>query len=547
MNIGPYTFAEFTDIAAKFHGYPAPGLLVGAYMVEAAKAALPSGTLFEAVVESRKCLPDAVQLLTVCSTGNNRMKVVDLGRYAVSLFDKNTGEGFRAHLNIEKLKKFPELHAWFFKTKKKADQDETLLFAEIERAGDTVCTVRPVCVHKRFLEHFRLGAGAVCPLCGEGFPAGDGVICRGCRGEAPYTDPPYAGIHAGADLTVLPVEEAVGKNVLHDMIAVVPGVFKSAAFKAGQRIAGEDVPRLRSMGRFRVAVESGNLPAAGMIHENDAAAGLAERMAGANVVRAVAPVMGRADFTAGIRGLFSVDVRRLAALNMLDDVKTVTRQDGTVLDENTHIAAVRVIPLHMTQNAYGEALALLDAPLFSVLPLRRAKTGILVTGTELVSGLAEDKFIPFISAKVAQYACDIVASRIVADDMNLITRAVDEIRGTGADLLVVTGGLSVDPDDVTLAALLNAGLVDMVYGAPVLPGSMTLVGNIGDKGAGDVHMQVIGVPAGALYHKTTLFDALLPRLLAGRAVTRQETARMGEGGLCMNCRICTWPKCFFMK
>ncbi len=186
MDIGSYTFDEFKDLATSFHGYPAPGLLIGAYMVEMAKRALPEGTLYEAVVESRKCLPDAVQLLTPCSTGNNWMKIHDLGLYGVCLFDKHTGEGVRVHLDVAKLGPYPEVRAWFLKEKAKADQDEKQLLAEIEAAGDTICTLTPVCVKRRFLGHKHMSAVRICPLCGEAYPESDGALCRGCQGEAPY-------------------------------------------------------------------------------------------------------------------------------------------------------------------------------------------------------------------------------------------------------------------------------------------------------------------------------------------------------------------------
>ncbi len=186
MNIGPYTFAQFKEKAAEFHSYPAPGLLIGAYMVEAAKARLPEGTLFEAVVETKKCLPDAVQLLTPCSVGNQWMSIVDLGKYAVALYDKYSGAGFRASLDLEKLRSYPEIAAWFLKIKPKAEQDSDLLLQEIERAGDGICAIAPIQVEFERLRHARMGRIAACPSCGEAYPAGDGAVCRGCQGEAPY-------------------------------------------------------------------------------------------------------------------------------------------------------------------------------------------------------------------------------------------------------------------------------------------------------------------------------------------------------------------------
>ena len=186
MNVGKGTFAEFVERAAAFHGYAAPGVLIGGYMVEAARKALPRDTLFEAVVETRKCLPDAEQLLTPCSTGNNRLHVLPLGRFALSLFDKHTGEGTRAHLDAEKLAEFPPIRAWFLKTTPKAEQDERRLLAAIERAGEAVCSLTAIQIHEEYLRREPMGPVAFCPCCGEAYPAKHGDACRGCRGEAPY-------------------------------------------------------------------------------------------------------------------------------------------------------------------------------------------------------------------------------------------------------------------------------------------------------------------------------------------------------------------------
>lgn len=186
MNIGRYTFQEFKKLAENFHAYAAPGLLIGGYMVEKAKSLLPENTLFEAVVESGKCLPDAVQLLTLCSTGNSRMKVKNLGRYAVSLVDKYTGDGVRVSLDLQELAKYPEIYSWFFKKKPKKEQNVELLEQEIEEAGDSICKVDYITVKKSFLGHKAMSAIEICPLCKEAYPISDGTICLGCQGEAPY-------------------------------------------------------------------------------------------------------------------------------------------------------------------------------------------------------------------------------------------------------------------------------------------------------------------------------------------------------------------------
>lgn len=193
MNIGPCTFEEFKEKAAAFHGYPAPGLLIGGFMVEMAKRELPEGTVFDAVCETGKCLPDAIQLLSLCSVGNSWMRIVNLGRYALSLYDKYTGEGVRVWLDLEKMKAWPEIRSWFLKEKPKKEQDSQRLFREIEEAGEAICSMRPVRISQPFMAHKSMGTIGICSACGEAFPISDGGICRGCQGEAPYVAVTGAG------------------------------------------------------------------------------------------------------------------------------------------------------------------------------------------------------------------------------------------------------------------------------------------------------------------------------------------------------------------
>jgi len=563
MNIGKYTFEEFKQKAAEFHGYPAPGLLLGGYMVELAKRNLPENTLFEALVETRKCLPDAVQLLTVCSAGNNWMRVLNLGRYAVSLYDKYTGVGVRVYLDLKKVRAYPEFTAWFMKLKPKKDQNTDELLREIEAAGDSVCSIMPVRINSRFLGKGHSSGIAACPRCGEAFPSSDGLICRGCQGETPYSvispdadESQYPSCVAPIP-TVVPVEEAVGKRALHDMTEIIPGEAKGAAISAGQVIGAGDVCRLQQMGRFAVAVAA-ETPS-GFVHENAGAESFAKRMGGKNIEYSLPPKEGKINFRSSIKGLLTIDREKLFAFNMIPDVMCATRQDGALVDAGSEVAGTRVIPLYLSDRYFAEALSVLgEGPLFSVTPLRQAKVGILVTGTEIFKGLIEDKFIPLISAKVEQMGCSVVKTAIAPDNIAQLRQGIAAIRDAGADLLVTTAGMSVDPGDVTRTALMEEGIRNVLYGAPVLPGTMSLVGYLPAPDSNEPQpisgytslpagaMQVIGVPACALYFKTTLFDALLPRLLAGRVLTRADLAAMGEGGFCKNCKVCTWPKCAFM-
>ena len=542
MNIGPYSFEEFLDKAAAFHGNPAPGLIIGGYMVERAKSLLPAGTLFEALVETPKCLPDAVQLLSLCSTGNGWMRVLNLGRYALTLYDKYSGEGVRVHLDSGKLDAWPEIKSWLHKLKPKAEQDKNKLLAEIRRAGDSILSDRPVTITPRHLGKHGMGTVGICPVCREAYPAKDGSICRGCQGEEPFVglahDPQS---HAPAEPKAIPVDQAVGRIALHDMTRVVPGQTKEPAILAGQVIGDADVQTLKEMGRFTVYVANGGADASGQVHEDEAARAFGRAMAGDGARCSEPPREGKITFFASRDGLLVIDRQTLLRFNQLPDVICAARQGDLLVEKDRPFAGCRSIPLFMPRRSFEAALAALgDTPLFRVLPLRKAKAGILVTGTEIAGGLIEDKFIPVVNGKLAALGSTVVATDIRPDDRREIAQGVQGLLEAGADLIVTTAGLSVDPGDVTRLGLLDAGLTDMLYGVPVLPGAMMLLGRIGDA-------QVIGIPACALFHKTTTLDLLLPRVLAGVPITRGDLAAMGEGGFCLQCKSCTFPKCPFGK
>lgn len=550
MNIGDYTFNEFRQLAENFHGYAAPGLLVGGYMVEKARKELPKGTLFEAVVESAKCLPDAVQLLTPCSIGNQRLKILNLGRYALSLFDKYTGNGVRVSLDAQKMSAWPELYTWFFKKKPKRDQDSAKLEAEIENAGDSFCVVTPITIQNRFIGHAPMHSIGLCPVCGEAYPQEDGGICRGCQGEAPYRiigSPQNDDIIFKNPVSVVPVEEAVGQKVAHDMTRIEPGQFKGPEFKEGHRISPSDLCRLQSMGRFNIAVKDHDEAAYEdrLVHENTCAEVFAKYMAGNGIAYKLPPSEGKIDFIAEKNGLFHVNKSLLLRFNLIPMVMAACRNDFEMVKNGDRLAGTRAIPLYLPKEIFTQAIDILkEAPMYEIFSLRHAKTGILVTGTEIFKGLIEDKFIPIISSKVKNLGCDVIIEKVVPDDKNAIKSAVEEMKQSGIDLLVTTGGLSVDPDDITRQTLIECGLENIVHGIPVLPGTMSLVGKIKN---GKASIDVLGVPACALYFKTTFFDLVLPRILAGISFERLDAASMAEGGYCLSCKTCTWPKCGFGK
>jgi formylmethanofuran dehydrogenase subunit E len=186
MNILSYTFEEYVERVQSFHGFAAPGVVIGGFMVDLAYQHLPEDRLFDAICETAKCLPDAIQLLTSCTVGNGWLTVINLGRYAMTLYDKSKGEGIRVFLDPAKLETWPEIKAWFSKLKPKKEQDSTLLIKQIKEAGGSICSIEQVRVAPRFLEKKHRGEIAVCPCCKEAYPLADGAICLGCQGEAPY-------------------------------------------------------------------------------------------------------------------------------------------------------------------------------------------------------------------------------------------------------------------------------------------------------------------------------------------------------------------------
>ncbi|MBN2250697.1 MAG: molybdopterin-binding protein, partial [Candidatus Altiarchaeota archaeon] len=331
----------------------------------------------------------------------------------------------------------------------------------------------------------------------------------------------------------------VGRSLLHDMTRIIPNSEKGPAFKNGHVVDKDDIDLLLTMGKKTVYVKETTAPGDEWVHENKAALTLARVMAGEGVAFTDAPSEGKVTFSADRDGLLVVNEERLINFNCVPDVMCASRQSCSVVSCNDRIGGTRAVPLYLSRVNLDKALAVLNGnPLFTVLPLRQPRVGILVTGTEVYEGLVEDGFAPLIRKKLERLGASIFYSRIVPDDRKAISGAIGELIKENIDLLVTTGGLSVDPDDVTRMGLEDAGATDMIYGVPILPGAMTLLARIGD-------IQVIGVPAGALYFKTTSFDLLVPRLLAGLTISRYDLARMSSGAFCLECPTCLYPLCPF--
>lgn len=537
-NVGQYTFDEYLDLIGRFHSYPAPGLIVGGYMVEMAKRHMPEGVLYDAISEAASCLPDAIQLLTPCTAGNGWLKIVNLDRYALSLFNKYTGEGVRVFLDVGKLDAHDEIRSWYLKLKTKKEQDSDKLRRQMREAGESVLTLQAVKAAPQFIGKTSKGAIAVCPLCGEAFPKVHGAICKGCQGEAPYLETGGSEILVQPRLASVSVEQAAGKTALHDMTRIVPGQSKGAEFKAGQQLSVGDVCRLQQMGRMHVYVQEDAQPGPEWVHEDEAAEAFAEALCREGSLEKKGPPReGKITLLAAQDGLLVVDENLLEAFNLVPDVMCATRHCYSVVRRGEAVAGTRAIPLYLSRPNLHKALSVLNkGPVLRVAPLRRARAGLLVTGTEVFQGIIQDKFAPTLTPKIEALGGTVVKTLIRPDDRQAIRDGVKELLGAGADLIVTTAGLSVDPDDVTRQGLQDAGATDMLYGMPVLPGAMTLLARIGN-------VQVLGVPACALFFKTTSFDLLLPRLLADLPVTRRDLARLGHGAMCKECVECKYPHC----
>ena len=279
----------------------------------------------------------------------------------------------------------------------------------------------------------------------------------------------------------------------------------------------------------------------GMVHENDAAERLCALCVNENMERGGVKE-GKIELTAACDGLFQVDSRRLTAVNSIEDIIIATRHGNTGVRRGDRLAGARVIPLVIREEKLLSAEeAAGPAPLLELLPYVKRTAAIVATGSEVKSGLIQDAFTPVVRDKLAEYGIETLTAVYSGDGVENVANAISEVRRTGAEIILCTGGMSVDPDDNTPGGIRASGARIVSYGAPVLPGAMLLVGYYEDG------TPVLGLPGCVMYAGATIFDLLLPRIAAGVEITREEIAAMGEGGLCLGCKPCRWPHCPFGK
>lgn len=335
----------------------------------------------------------------------------------------------------------------------------------------------------------------------------------------------------------IPVTEAVGTILCHDITQILPGEFKGRRFKKGHIVTEADIPVLLSLGKDHLYVWE-NKP--GMVHENDAAIFLKDIAMGKGLTFGEIKE-GKISFDAAFDGLLKVNVPLLKKLNMLGEISFATLMNDTPVKKGQNVAAARVIPLVIDEKKLSAAKEALDSEkIISVLPFTPRKAAIVTTGSEVYYHRIEDKFGPAVCAKLEAYGCEVMGQTLVPDDKEKIKSAIKEWLDKGAEMIFCTGGMSVDPDDLTPAAIKDIGARLVTYGTPVLPGAMFLMAYYGD-------IPVMGLPGCVMHAKTTVFDMALPKILAGETITMEDIARLGHGGLCMQCDVCRYPVCHFGK
>lgn len=402
-------------------------MICGGFMVDLAYKYLPENDFYDAICETRACIPDSIQILTPCTIGNGWLKIIDTGRFALVFYNKSTGQGVRVYLDQQRLEKWPEFKVWAMKLKPKKEQDKELLINEIINAGSSVYAVEKIIVDVEKIHSMAKKKISLCTSCGESFRNESSQInndadafqfCPACSGDLPFT-----------------------------------------------------------------------------------------------AIKSESPVY------------CIVDNDKLTSFNRIDGVMCASLPAFKTVRNGQTIAGTRAIPLYLEKDILNSAISAIGkGSIFSVMEFRKIRAGIIITGSEIASGKIKDRFAPVISKSLKTYGCKITSSIICNDKQKEITDAALNLIEQGSELVIATGGLSVDPDDVTKFALEDAGMVDVIYGAPILPGAMTLLGKIGNT-------DVIGVPAGALYSEPAALDILLPLIIAGIRITRADLAKMGSGGL----------------
>lgn len=332
------------------------------------------------------------------------------------------------------------------------------------------------------------------------------------------------------------VEDAVGQTLCHDMTAILENGFKGVKFKRGHVVTEEDIPELKNIGKDHIFVWE---PQTDEVHEEDAAVALCAVLCGENLAQSV-PSEGKITVTAAADGLFCIDSAALRAVNSVPDYTVAVIPNYTPVKAGDTLAGARIVPLVTKRENVDAAVRIAKEhyPVLSVKPFRRLKTGIIITGSEIYYGRIEDAFEPILTEKLRHCGAEKLGCTKCPDDAEMIAAAIAAFQKQGADLILLTGGMSVDPDDVTPTAIRSTGARVAVRGVPMQPGNMLNIAYLGKT-------VLVGVPGASMHSTITSLDVFLPRIFAGVEITKEEIPGYGEGGLCLGCKVCTFPKCGF--
>lgn len=336
-------------------------------------------------------------------------------------------------------------------------------------------------------------------------------------------------------MKLIKTEDAVGHVLCHDITQIIKGVTKDAVFRKGHIVTEADIPVLLSVGKENLYVWEQDET---MLHEDEAAEILRDICIGRNM-HATEPKEGKIELIADCAGLLKIDRAHLLKVNSLGEMMIASRHGGTAVREGDKIAGTRIIPLVIEKQKMETAKAYTG--IFEIKPFLKKRAAIITTGSEVYKGRITDAFTPVVEEKLAEYGAEIIGKKLCSDDHEMITATILEFLSQDAELIVCTGGMSVDPDDRTPLAIKNTGAQIVSYGAPVLPGAMFLLA-YNENG-----IPIMGLPGCVMYAKRTIFDLVLPKVMADERVTEEELAAYGEGGLCLNCAVCTYPNCGFGK
>ncbi|MDR3543372.1 MAG: molybdopterin-binding protein [Desulfosporosinus sp.] len=335
------------------------------------------------------------------------------------------------------------------------------------------------------------------------------------------------------------IEDALGSVLMHDLTQIIPGQVKDARFRKGHIVEEEDIPVLLSMGKEHLFVWD-QVP--GLIHEDEAAIRLAKLVAGQRISLSE-PKEGKVNLIAEENGLLYALEDGILTLNSLEYIVLATLHNHTLVTKGQKIAGTRVVPLMIDEKiilSAENAAREFKEPILQVRPLQSKKVGIVITGSEVYNGRIQDKFGPVLHSKVTEWGSVVIGQSYANDNTEMIKVQINEHIKNGAEMILVTGGMSVDPDDVTPTAIKESGAEIVTYGAPVLPGAMFLLAYLGD-------IPIMGLPGCVMYARTSVFDLVVTRILAGERLTRKDIVKYGHGGLCLECKTCIYPNCSFGK